>query len=138
MIEIKIQSEIFDISTEMEKVSGLNANGATVSFLGSVRDLKFEDLKTLEIEHFHKMAEKVLYETAKHAYKKWNLSNCIIIHRYGKLRINDPIVLIITSSDHRKDAFKASEHIIDFLKTNAPFWKKETTEKNSYWVSQKK
>tara|TARA_B110000008_G_C16918214_1_gene543584 strand:+ start:1111 stop:1527 length:417 start_codon:yes stop_codon:yes gene_type:complete len=138
MIEIKIQTEIFDISTEMAKFSGLNANGATVSFLGSVRDLKFEDLKTLEIEHFHKMAEKVLYETAKHAYKKWSLSNCIIIHRYGKLRINDPIVLIITSSDHRKDAFKASEHIIDFLKTNAPFWKKETTEKNSYWVSQKK
>lgn len=138
MIEIKIQTEVFDISTEMAKFSGLNANGATVSFLGSVRDLKFEDLKTLEIEHFHKMAEKVLHKTAEHAYKKWNLSNCIIIHRYGKLRINDPIVLIITSSDHRKDAFKANEHIIDFLKTNAPFWKKETTEKNSYWVSQKK
>ena len=73
MIEIKIQTEVFDISTEMAKVSGLNANGATVSFLGSVRDLKFEDLKTLEIEHFHKMAEKVLHETAKHAYKKLSL-----------------------------------------------------------------
>ena len=137
MIEIKIQSKAFDISNEMKKISKLNSDGATVTFMGSVRDLEYENLETLEIEYFPKMAKKVLNKTAKDAYKNWNLSRCIIIHRYGKLKIGDPIVLIITSSPHRKEAFKANEYIIDFLKTNAPFWKKENTEKKSYWVSQK-
>ena len=137
MIEIKIQSKAFDISNEMKKISKLNADGATVTFMGSVRDLEYENLETLEIEYFPKMAKKVLNKTAKDAYKNWNLSRRIIIHRYGKLKIGDPIVLIITSSPHRKEAFKANEYIIDFLKTNAPFWKKENTEKKSYWVSQK-
>ena len=137
MIEVKIQSEAFDISNEMKTNSKFNSNGATVTFMGSVRDLEYENLETLEIEYFPKMAKKILNETAKDAYKNWNLSRCIIIHRYGKLKIGDPIVLIITSSPHRKEAFRANEYIIDFLKTNAPFWKKENTEKKSYWVSQK-
>ena len=137
MIKIRIQSEAFNIENEIKEISRSKLNGATVSFIGSVRDLKSENLKNLEIEHFPKMAEKVLDKTAKYAFKNWNLSQCIIIHRYGKLKIADPIVLIITSSPHRKEAFKANEYIIDFLKTNAPFWKKENTEKRSYWVNQK-
>ena len=137
MIKIRIQSEAFNIENEIKEISRSKLNGATVSFIGSVRDLKSESLKTLEIEHFPKMAEKVLDKTAQYAFKNWNLSQCIIIHRYGKLKIADPIVLIITSSPHRKEAFKANEYIIDFLKTNAPFWKKENTEKRSYWVNQK-
>ena len=137
MIKIRIQSEAFNIADEIKEISRSKLNGATVSFIGSVRDLKSENLKNLEIEHFPKMAEKVLEKTAQYAFKNWNLSQCIIIHRYGKLKIADPIVLIITSSPHRKEAFKANEYIIDFLKTNAPFWKKENTEKRSYWVNQK-
>ena len=137
MIKIRIQSEVFNIENEIKEISRSKLNGATVSFIGSVRDLKSENLKNLEIEHFPKMAEKVLDKTAQYAFKNWNLSQCIIIHRYGKLKIADPIVLIITSSPHRKEAFKANEYIIDFLKTNAPFWKKENTEKRSYWVNQK-
>jgi molybdopterin synthase catalytic subunit len=137
MIKIRIQSEVFNIENEIKEISRSKLNGATVSFIGSVRDLKSENLKNLEIEHFPKMAEKVLEKTAQYAFKNWNLSQCIIIHRYGKLKIADPIVLIITSSPHRKEAFKANEYIIDFLKTNAPFWKKENTEKRSYWVNQK-
>ena len=137
MIKIKIQYEAFNIANEMKEISESEANGATVSFIGSVRNLKSENLKTLEIEHFPKMAEKVLSKTAQYAYRNWGLSQCIIIHRYGKLKVNDQIVLIITSSPHRKEAFKANEYIIDFLKTNAPFWKKENTEKRSYWVNQK-
>ena len=137
MIKIKIQSEAFNIENEIKEISRSKLNGATVSFIGSVRDLKSENLKNLEIEHFPKMAEKVLDKTAQYAFKNWNLSQCIIIHRYGKLKVADPIVLIITSSPHRKEAFKANEYIIDFLKTNAPFWKKENTEKRSYWVNQK-
>ena len=137
MIKIRIQSYAFNIENEIKEISRSKLNGATVSFIGSVRDLKSENLKNLEIEHFPKMAEKVLEKTAQYAFKNWNLSQCIIIHRYGKLKIADPIVLIITSSPHRKEAFKANEYIIDFLKTNAPFWKKENTEKRSYWVNQK-
>ena len=137
MIKIKIQSEAFNIENEIKEISRSKLNGATVSFIGSVRDLKSENLKNLEIEHFPKMAEKVLDKTAQYAFKNWNLSQCTIIHRYGKLKVADPIVLIITSSPHRKEAFKANEYIIDFLKTNAPFWKKENTEKRSYWVNQK-
>ena len=137
MIKIRIQSEAFNIADEMKEISRSKLNGATVSFIGSVRDLKSENLKNLEIEHFPKMAEKVLDKTAKYAFKNWNLSQCTIIHRYGKLKVADPIVLIITSSPHRKEAFRANEYIINFLKTNAPFWKKENTEKRSYWVNQK-
>ena len=137
MIKIRIQSEVFNIEDEIKEISRSKLNGATVSFIGSVRDLKSENLKNLEIEHFPKMAEKVLDKTAKYAFKNWNLSQCTIIHRYGKLKIADQIVLIITSSPHRKEAFKANEYIIDFLKTNAPFWKKENTKKRSYWVNQK-
>jgi molybdopterin synthase catalytic subunit len=137
MIKIRIQSDAFNIENEIKEISRSKLSGATVSFIGSVRDLKSENLKNLEIEHFPKMAEKVLEKTAQYAFKNWNLSQCIIIHRYGKLKIADPIVLIITSSPHRKEAFKANEYIIDFLKTNAPFWKKENTEKRSYWVNQK-
>ena len=137
MIKIRIQSEAFNIENEIKEISRSKLNGATVSFIGSVRDLKSENLKNLEIEHFPKMAEKVLDKTAQYAFKNWNLSQCTIIHRYGKLKVADPIVLIITSSSHRKEAFKANEYIIDFLKTNAPFWKKENTEKRSYWVNQK-
>ena len=137
MIKIRIQSEAFNVENEIKEISRSKLNGATVSFIGSVRDLKSENLKNLEIEHFPKMAEKVLDKTAQYAFKNWNLSQCTIIHRYGKLKVADPIVLIITSSPHRKEAFKANEYIIDFLKTNAPFWKKENTEKRSYWVNQK-
>ncbi|MBT4911239.1 MAG: molybdenum cofactor biosynthesis protein MoaE [Alphaproteobacteria bacterium] len=137
MIKIRIQSDAFNIENEIKEISRSKLNGATVSFIGSVRDLKSENLKNLEIEHFPKMAEKVLDKTAQYAFKNWNLSQCTIIHRYGKLKVADPIVLIITSSPHRKEAFKANEYIIDFLKTNAPFWKKENTEKRSYWVNQK-
>jgi molybdopterin synthase catalytic subunit len=84
------------------------------------------------------MAKKVLEETAQKAFDKWGLSQCLIIHRFGKLNVNEPIVLIITQTQHRKDAFRANEYIIDFLKINAPFWKKEHTKKESYWVEQNK
>ena len=84
------------------------------------------------------MAEKVLKETAKKAFNKWNLSQCLIIHRFGELEVNEPIVLVITQTKHRKDAFKANEYIIDFLKINAPFWKKEHSPKGAKWVKQNK
>ena len=139
MIDIRIQSSDFNFGKEIKNFQNNKIDGAVVCFLGSVRDLKSEEgLKKLEIEYYPKMAKKVLEETAKKAFKKWNLSQCLIIHRFGKLDINEPIVLIITQTKHRKDAFRANEFIIDFLKINAPFWKKEHTTKKSYWVEQNK
>ena len=139
MIDIRIQSSDFNFGKEIKNFQNNKIDGAVVCFLGSVRDLKTEEgLKKLEIEYYPKMAKKVLKETAKKAFKKWKLSQCLIIHRFGKLDVNEPIVLIITQTKHRKDAFRANEFIIDFLKINAPFWKKEHTNKESYWVEQNK
>ena len=139
MIDIRIQSSDFNFSKEIKNFQNNKINGAVVCFLGSVRDLNSgEELEKLEIEYYPKMAEKVLEETARKAFKEWNLSQCLIIHRFGKLDVNEPIVLIITQTKHRKDAFRANEFIIDFLKINAPFWKKEHTNKESYWVEQNK
>ena len=139
MIDIRIQSSDFNFGEEIKKFQKNNVDGAVVCFLGSVRDFNSgEKLEKLEIEYYPKMAEKVLEETARKAFKEWNLSQCLIIHRFGKLDINEPIVLIITQTKHRKDAFRANEFIIDFLKINAPFWKKEHTNKESYWVEQNK
>ena len=139
MIDIRIQSNEFDFSQEVKNFQNNKIDGAVVCFLGSVRDLEpKETLEKLEIEYYPKMAEKVLEETARKAFKEWNLSQCLIIHRFGKLDVNEPIVLIITQTKHRKDAFRANEFIIDFLKINAPFWKKEHTNKKSYWVEQNK
>ena len=139
MIDIRIQSNEFDFGQEVKNFQNNKINGAVVCFLGSVRDLEpKETLEKLEIEYYPKMAEKVLNETAKKAFKKWNLSQCLIIHRFGELEVNEPIVLVITQTKHRKDAFKANEYIIDFLKINAPFWKKEHSPKGAKWVKQNK
>ena len=139
MIDVRIQSKGFNFEKEIKKFQKTKIDGAVVCFLGSVRDLDSEEeLKKLEIEYYPKMAEKVLKKTAKKAFDKWSLSQCLIIHRFGKLNVNEPIVLIITQTKHRKNAFRANEYIIDFLKINAPFWKKEHTNKVSYWVEQNK
>tara|TARA_Y100001933_G_scaffold15650_1_gene13606 strand:+ start:739 stop:1179 length:441 start_codon:yes stop_codon:yes gene_type:complete len=139
MIDVRIQSKGFNFEKEIKKFQKTKIDGAVVCFLGSVRDLDSEEeLKKLEIEYYPKMAKKVLNETVKKAFDKWNLSQCLIIHRFGKLNVNEPIVLIITQTKHRKDAFRANEYIIDFLKINAPFWKKEHTNRKSYWVEQNK
>ena len=139
MIDIRIQSNEFDFSQEVKNFQNNKIDGAVVCFLGSVRDLEpKETLEKLEIEYYPKMAKKVLNVTAKKAFKKWNLSQCLIIHRFGELEVNEPIVLVITQTKHRKDAFKANEYIIDFLKINAPFWKKEHSPKGAKWVKQNK
>ena len=139
MIDIRIQSNEFDFGQEVKNFQNNKIDGAVVCFLGSVRDLEpKETLEKLEIEYYPKMAKKVLNETAKKAFKKWNLSQCLIIHRFGELDVNEPIVLVITQTKHRKDAFKANEYIIDFLKINAPFWKKEHSPKGAKWVKQNK
>jgi molybdopterin synthase catalytic subunit len=137
-IEIKIQSSNFDINVEINRSTQLsNRIGAIVAFLGLVRDLsKNENLKFMEIEHYPEMSERELKEICLQAASRWELDGISLIHRVGRLYPGENIVLLLVSSAHRGDAFKASEYIMDFLKSKAPFWKKETTISGSTWVDE--
>lgn len=112
--------------------------GAVVSFIGQVRDLNDGDeIQTLTLEHYPGMTEKALEAIENEARARWNVLESRIIHRVGTLKPQDQIVLVAVSSAHRGDAFKACEFIMDFLKTQAPFWKKEVTNKGERWVEAK-
>ena len=135
MDKIIVQTEDFDLTTEVELVKSTNSSiGAVVSFIGTVRDLTGESLVSLNLEHYPGMTEKSLSSIADKARKKWEIESITIIHRVGTLGIGDQIVLVITSSKHRQAAFDSCNYIMDFLKTDAPFWKKESTTKSENWV----
>ena len=135
---IEIREADFDINLEINKLKTRGAEiGAVVSFLGLVSDIsKNNHLKFMEIEHYPKMTEKVLEELFSNAAKRWQLQDISLIHRVGKLYPSENIVLLITASAHRAEAFNASEFIMDFLKSKAPFWKKEITATASYWIEE--
>ena len=135
---IKIQKKNFSLSEVNKKLLKKNS-GAIVTFIGVVRgEKKTKKIQSIYIECYLKMAEKEFKKVEMIANKKWKLNNCIIIHRYGKIRPEEKIVYIATSAEHRKNAFKACEFIIDYLKTNAPFWKKEITNVDENYVSSNK
>ena len=135
MDKIVIQTKDFDLTTEVELIkSAHSSTGAVVSFIGTVRDLASESLMSLKIEHYPGMTEKSLTSIAQTAREKWELESITIIHRVGTLSIGDQIVLVITSSKHRQEAFDSCNYIMDYLKTDAPFWKKETSDKEEKWV----
>ncbi len=137
MIEVYIQEEKFSTQEILKYIESKKLSGAMVSFVGSVRDESFnKNINKLFIENYKKMAEKVISSTVEKAFKKWGLSYCYIVHRYGNLDPLEPIVMIVTCSKHRKEAFAANQFIIDFLKINAPFWKKEDFGNESKWVEQ--
>ncbi|MCW2305760.1 molybdenum cofactor biosynthesis protein MoaE [Rhodobium gokarnense] len=122
---IRIQAEPFDLAAESEKLLEGRADiGALASFTGYVRD---EDgrLSALELEHYPGMAEDEIGRVAAKAEARWELLGLTAIHRYGKLAPGDPIVLVIAAASHRRAAFEAAEFMMDYLKTRAPFWKKE-------------
>jgi len=130
---IKVQTEDFDISFETKMLkNGRHDVGAIVSFVGTVRQEKINANKDSKIllsmllEHYPGMTERELKRIEKEALDRWDLQNCLILHRYGELLPGDNIVLVITLSRHRKDAFEAASFLMDYLKTSAPFWKKET------------
>jgi molybdopterin synthase catalytic subunit len=137
MNKILIQQHDFDLSTEIKLMNNNKNIGAVVSFIGLVRDLEETPIQKMTLEHYPNMTEKALENIISKARIRWELGNITLIHRIGTLNILDQIVLVITSSKHRKDAFESCEFIMDYLKTQAPFWKKEHTNKNSYWVSAK-
>lgn len=133
---VKVQAENFDLAQEMALLTDDDKSvGAVVSFVGLVRDLHAgEKIQSLILEHYPGMTEKALESIEYEAKSRWQLRQCMIIHRIGQLKPQDQIVLVLVSSAHRSEAFKACEFIMDYLKTQAPFWKKEITEKGERWV----
>ena len=138
MDKIIVQTEDFDLTTEVELIKSTNSSiGAVVSFIGTVRDLTSESLVSLSLEYYPWMTEKSLTSIADKARNKWEIESITIIHRVGTLGIGDQIVLVITSSKHRQAAFDSCNYIMDFLKTDAPFWKKEVSDKEEKWVGKR-
>jgi molybdopterin synthase catalytic subunit len=131
-VSVRIQTEDFDTSAELEALSaGRDDIGAMVSFTGLVRG---GDVSTMELEHYPGMTEKALEEIEAEARERWPLQGVTIIHRVGPLAPGARIVFVATASPHRAAAFEAAEFLMDFLKTRAPFWKKETTPDGARWV----
>jgi len=135
---ILVQQADFDPGLELEQLRKRCAGraGAVVSFTGLVRDLNDgAAVSQLALEHYPGMTEKALEEIAAHAIAHWELIDAIIIHRVGPLAPNDRIVFVAAACEHRKNAFRACEYMIDTLKTDAPFWKQEDTPTGKRWVS---
>ncbi len=131
---ISIQADDFDVSMEIDALTaGSGDVGAVASFVGLVRDEK-KSLSSMTLEHYPGMTEKAIGEIISEAGKRWSLLGARVIHRIGNLLPGDRIVLVAVSSAHRGDAFAACEFIMDFLKTRAPFWKREDTAQGARWV----
>lgn len=133
---VRVQTEDFDVAREIALLRGSDARvGAVASFVGLVRDENdAATVRTLTLEHYPGMTEKALDGIVDEARRRWPIYDAVVIHRVGKLAPTDQIVLVAVSSAHRGDAFAACEFIIDYLKTQAPFWKKELTPDGERWV----
>jgi molybdopterin synthase catalytic subunit len=140
IMSVHVQEDLFDLQGITQQLKKIHNSGASVTFEGYVRDFdsEHERLDLLELEHYPGMTEKSLLRIESLAMNRWHLDDVYIVHRYGKLNVGEPIVGIIVFAKHRKEAFEACHFIIDFLKTDAPFWKKEITNQQSYWVDAKK
>ncbi|CED60012.1 Putative molybdenum cofactor biosynthesisprotein E [Moritella viscosa] len=132
---IQIQTEDFDLSAEYAALGKSHSTGAVVTFIGKVRDFNQGDsVSGLTLEHYPGMTEKSLAKILVEAETRWSIQGVKVIHRVGELALGDQIVFVGVASMHRGDAFQACEFIMDYLKTQAPFWKKEATEAGSHWV----
>ncbi len=132
---IRVQREDFDIGAEIEGVrAGRTDNGAIVSFTGIVRETKGERVAAMTLEHYPGMTERELERIEAEARERWPITECTIIHRYGRLEPGDNIVLVVTASAHRQAAFDAAAFLMDYLKTSAPFWKSEEMPEGPRWV----
>jgi molybdopterin synthase catalytic subunit len=133
--QIRVQTGDFDISVELAVVRSNPNVGAVASFIGLVRDLNDgSGVSSLMLEHYPLMTEKALAGIVAQAEVCWPILHTTVIHRVGELKPTDQIVMVIVATSHRKDAFAACEFIMDYLKTQAPFWKKEQTPDGSRWV----
>lgn len=136
MIDVRVQAGDFDAGAELARLREGNPKvGGIVSFIGTVRDVnEGASVAGMELEHYPGMTEQALEDIARRASERWPLFGALIIHRVGPLRPADQIVLVAVSASHRGEAFDACEFIIDYLKTEAPFWKKEQTPQGARWV----
>ena len=135
-MSVRVQEQDFDVSAELALMRKDNPKiGAIASFVGVVRDINEGDsVATMTLEHYPGMTEKAITEIIDQARGRWEVLDALVIHRVGTLKPTDQIVLVIVASTHRGDAFAACEFIMDYLKTKAPFWKKEITPKGARWV----
>ena len=143
-MKIKVTAELLDpwqeVSRYQSEQTGLRGKfGATSVFVGTMRDFnQGTTVQTMTLEHYAPMTEKYLERVAREALARWPLEDVLVIHRYGELRPGEPIVLVAVWAAHRDSAFSACRYVIDELKTRAPFWKKEQTEKGARWVEGEK
>jgi molybdopterin synthase catalytic subunit len=135
---IRVQEADFDVGAEIEALVGDRRDiGAVVTFTGLVRDFApaaSGTITAMTLEHYPGMTEKQLAAIEAEARARWPLDACLIVHRHGRLAPGARIVLVVTASAHRRTAFEAAEFLVDWLKTRAPFWKRETTESGARWV----
>jgi molybdopterin synthase catalytic subunit len=136
MIEVRVQAGDFDLGHELARLRAGDARvGAVVSFVGLVRDMNDgAQVAAMELEHYPGMTERALENIVEQASARWPLYGALVIHRVGPLKPCDQIVLVAVAGAHRGEAFDACEFIIDYLKTDAPFWKKEDTPAGARWV----
>jgi molybdopterin synthase catalytic subunit len=133
---IRVQTQDFDLGAEVAQLRAGDARvGAVVSFIGTVRDMNDGiGVSEMELEHYPGMTETALQDIVAQAKARWNIFDALVIHRVGPLKPLDQIVLVAVTSAHRGEAFAACEFIMDYLKTQAPFWKKEQTPQGARWV----
>lgn len=136
-MDIRVQEDAFDAGAVLNAfTSDASGAGAIVSFTGIVRDVA-GGLQHMQIEHYPGMTEAALTEIVKQAQSRWALDRVLVIHRYGQLAPSEQIMMVATASRHRADAFAAADFLMDFLKSRAPFWKKEVTADGADWVDAK-
>ena len=132
---VSVQNEFFDFSAEVKKFSeSLENVGALVTFTGIVRGQKSKTLDYMFIEHYPGMTEAQIKIIIEDSFKRWKINDALVIHRYGKLEPGEPIMMVATAAQHRKEAFEAAEFLMDYLKSRAPFWKKEVVNGKENWV----
>ena len=130
-MKVSVQREDFDLSREVKAISRDATVGAVASFVGLVREVK------MTLEHYPGMTERAIAAIVEEARGRWSVMDCTVIHRYGELAPGEQIVLVAVASAHRGDAFAACEFVMDYLKTRAPFWKKEHRPEGASWVEAK-
>lgn len=135
-MRITVQSDDFALAEALREFGKAPNTGATVSFTGLVRDDTCT-LEYMEIEHYPGMCEAAIAKIAEEAVQRWSLTDCLVIHRFGKLCPGDQIMMVATAARHRAEAFEAAEFLMDYLKSRAPFWKKEVTRDGADWVAAK-
>jgi molybdopterin synthase catalytic subunit len=136
-MRLSVQEAAFDLGAEANRFShDVKGAGAVVTFTGLVRD-NGGQLTAMEIEHYPGMTEKAISAIMEEAVARWGLADALVIHRYGVLRSGEPIMMVATAASHRADAFAAADFLMDYLKSRAPFWKKEISANGADWVAAK-